>query len=113
MLLTCLVYASSLRGSKCLTVPGPSPVALSGEECVFPFAFGNQIYKTCTKATDPNGRLWCSTKTGPLHRHVQGNWGYCSKQCIETYDDDDDDAEEQVWINPITNAPSVYPTARP
>ena len=34
---------------------------------------------------DPDGRYWCSTKTGKKgkwkDRHLKGNWGYCQPGC--------------------------------
>ena len=66
-----------------LTVSGGPQVK---KPCVFPFVFRGVSYPACTREHDPNGRLWCSTKTFQNGTHVKGNWGYCneSQQCRST-----------------------------
>jgi hypothetical protein len=41
-------------------------------------------HKTCTTENDPDGKLWCSTRTTPDDYHVGrgGFWGYCSDDCV-------------------------------
>ncbi len=57
-----------------------------GVPCALPFAFNGFIYGACTNATDPRGRLWCSTKTHENGTHIggKGYWGYCDERwdCI-------------------------------
>ena len=61
--------------SSCRTVGGPSP----GKPCQFPFIFGGTVRHSCISDTDPEARLWCSTRvdTAGLHVGGGGHWGYC------------------------------------
>ena len=57
--------------------------------CEFPFVFKDKIYYGCTTDTDPDGKLWCSTKTNENSEHIsgQGFWGFCQNQtCLENSD---------------------------
>jgi len=51
----------------------------SSNTCVFPFIYGNRIFKTCTQIDDDPAGLWCATS-------VDGNgnmetWAYCQDNC--------------------------------
>ena len=61
--------------SSCRTVGGPS----QGKPCQFPFIFGGEERWGCIEDTDPDQRLWCSTKVDSTGLHVGGggHWGYC------------------------------------
>ena len=55
-----------------------------GRPCVFPFIINpttNKVFNECTTEKDPNGKLWCSTKTDDSNKHIRGNWGYCPDDC--------------------------------
>jgi hypothetical protein len=109
----------------CITVRGPDGYGRTGQSCVFPFIFLGVTYTACTKTTDPDDTMWCSTKTDKCDRHVTGQWGYCSEKCqseldVVTEPDDDTEPDDQtepdddtVWINPITFSPTAYPTSSP
>ena len=47
--------------------------------CQFPFILGNTTYYGCTSYLDPEGKLWCSTKTNDQSEHIgqKSFWGYC------------------------------------
>ena len=47
--------------------------------CQFPFILGNTTYYGCTSHLDPEGKLWCSTKTNDQSEHIgqKSFWGYC------------------------------------
>lgn len=64
--------------SKCITNGG----AVSGMECIFPFTFRSVKYFGCTTITDPDNKLWCSTKVDDNGKHIRGNWGYCGEGCL-------------------------------
>ena len=55
--------------------------------CSFPFKINGRKFDQCTDFLDPEGKLWCSTRTDPkTHNHVdgQGFWGYCNdRYCPE------------------------------
>ena len=62
--------------SSCTTIDGPDKY----KECVFPFKFRNNTYKTCTWDGDSMVGAWCSTKSGDSGQRVGGiNWGNCEK----------------------------------
>ena len=76
----------------CLAVLGTSQRCLTSREgprngankpCAFPFEFQGRLRNSCITDLDPDGRLWCSTKTDQSNKHVggQGHWGYCPKNC--------------------------------
>ena len=47
--------------------------------CQFPFILGNTTYYGCTTYLDPDGKLWCSTRTNDQSEHIgqKSFWGYC------------------------------------
>ena len=49
--------------------------------CKFPFKLKGKTYNTCTTATDPDNKNWCSTKTDSNGKHMRGQWGYCDQNC--------------------------------
>ena len=57
-----------------------------GRICQFPFTFQGTKYTECTAESDPQDRLWCSTKVDDNGDHVQneGQWGHCSSECQDT-----------------------------
>ena len=65
---------------KCQTTNEPG-VNVKNAPCKFPFTIGTQTFDTCTSESDPEGRLWCSTRVDRFGRHLEGNWGYCSDGC--------------------------------
>ena len=49
--------------------------------CSFPFILDERRFDNCTDYKDPNGELWCSTKTDTkTFEHIGGNgyWGFCT-----------------------------------
>ena len=49
--------------------------------CSFPFILDERRFDNCTDYQDPNGELWCSTKTDTKTlEHIGGNghWGFCT-----------------------------------
>lgn len=64
--------------NNCITISGPNV----NKQCVFPFEFKGNIFTKCTKQFDPDGLYWCSTLTDSSKKHVSGNWGHCSSNCI-------------------------------
>ena len=44
--------------SSCRAVAGPA----AGQLCTFPFTFAGSVRTSCIPDTDPEARLWCSTK---------------------------------------------------
>ncbi|CAL4061469.1 unnamed protein product, partial [Meganyctiphanes norvegica] len=63
----------------CRTVLWSSPVAAQGN-CVFPFIYNGVSHNKCITENDPEGKLWCSTKTDEQNRHVKGGnfWEHCT-----------------------------------
>ncbi|CAL4063177.1 unnamed protein product, partial [Meganyctiphanes norvegica] len=64
----------------CRTLLVPSPVvAQAPSSCKFPFTYKGVSYRSCTKDGDPDGRLWCSTRTDRNGNHVGGggHFTYC------------------------------------
>ena len=53
--------------------------------CILPFKFEAKLKYGCISDTDPDGRLWCSTKVDENLNHVGGggHWGYCQPSCPE------------------------------
>ena len=47
-----------ISSSSCRAVAGPA----AGQLCTFPFTFAGSVRTSCIPDTDPEGRLWCSTK---------------------------------------------------
>ncbi|CAL4142801.1 unnamed protein product, partial [Meganyctiphanes norvegica] len=50
--------------------------------CQFPFIYKSVTYTSCTRTGDPDGNLWCSTKTDGLNNHISGGGNYreCSQE---------------------------------
>ncbi|CAL4122717.1 unnamed protein product, partial [Meganyctiphanes norvegica] len=47
--------------------------------CQFPFIYIGVTHTTCTTVNDPEGKLWCSTKTDSQNNHVPGgNFKHCT-----------------------------------
>ena len=64
--------------SRCKTNDGPD----QNKECIFPFTFRNNMYKTCTWDGDSMVGAWCSTKSGDSGQRLDGlNWGNCGNGC--------------------------------
>ena len=64
--------------SRCKTNDGPD----RNKECIFPFKFRNNTYKTCTWDGDSMVGAWCSTKSDDSGQRLDGlNWGNCGKGC--------------------------------
>ena len=51
--------------------------------CHFPLLV-DKTFDACTNDSDPDGRLWCSTKVDRSGKHINGNWGYCSEDCFSS-----------------------------
>jgi len=47
--------------------------------CIFPFSFRGKIFDECTTFSDPDEKLWCSTKVDENGLHVSAGkyWGHC------------------------------------
>ena len=48
--------------------------------CSFPFVVQGKSFTKCTDFLDPEGKLWCSTRTNLdtfEHEGGHGYWGYC------------------------------------
>merc|ERR1719266_2249371 len=71
------------EGKSCRTVVGEGPVHSQGKFCQFPFTFAGSVRLGCISNSDPDGRLWCSTKVDGAGVHVgqAGHWGYCPPSC--------------------------------
>ena len=56
-------------------------------QCSFPFIVAGKTFTKCTDYLDPDGSLWCSTRTDPdtfQHSAGYGFWGFCEDvQCIQ------------------------------
>jgi len=77
--------SSQSEGKSCRTVVGEGPVHSQGKFCQFPFTFLGSVRTGCISDTDPDGRLWCSTKLDSAGQHVgqAGHWGYCPPSCSD------------------------------
>ncbi|CAL4073043.1 unnamed protein product, partial [Meganyctiphanes norvegica] len=54
-------------------------IAPPAKSCQFPFIFNGVTHTTCTTVEDPEGKLWCSTKTDNQNNHVPGgNFKHCT-----------------------------------
>ena len=50
--------------------------------CIFPFIVNGKRFDDCTSFLDPDGLMWCSTRTNPLNdQHINGHgyWGFCNE----------------------------------
>ncbi|CAL4169889.1 unnamed protein product, partial [Meganyctiphanes norvegica] len=56
-----------------------APQALSAPSCQFPFIYIGVTHTTYTAVNDPEGKLWCSTKTDSKNNHITG--GNFFKHC--------------------------------
>ena len=82
--------------------------------CVFPFklqAGETEDLNTCTNASDPDGKYWCSTKTDPNGVHVKGHWGYCNDD-LALFVRNSDEGEGDCPIPDISSqkSPRIRPT---
>ena len=80
--------------------------------CHFPFTTGDKTYDACTTDLDPDKRFWCSTKVDRSGKHVSGNWGYCSEDCLSSATDE---AEKPKCLttdesgSAVQKAPCLFP----
>eukprot|EP00092_Neocalanus_flemingeri_P015778 GFUD01017082.1.p1 GENE.GFUD01017082.1~~GFUD01017082.1.p1 ORF type:complete len:578 (-),score=97.32 GFUD01017082.1:48-1781(-) len=76
--------------------------------CVFPFTYLGTVYSGCTRANDPDEKLWCATKVDENGSYINHSkqYGYCSEDCpdgdletdeldIRTVDDEIDETDRQ------------------
>eukprot|EP00094_Tigriopus_californicus_P006154 TCALIF_05926-PA protein Name:"Similar to snk Serine protease snake (Drosophila melanogaster)" AED:0.19 eAED:0.19 QI:0/0.83/0.71/0.85/0.66/0.71/7/188/824 len=50
--------------------------------CSFPYVYNRELHYECINMTDPDQRLWCSTKTDPRSKkHMIGHWKHCDSEC--------------------------------
>jgi len=73
LFLPLLTLISTASTKSCTTV--------DDELCVFPFTFKNVTYAGCTKAGNPGGVPWCSTKVSEDGIHQKGKFGDCNAVC--------------------------------
>merc|ERR1712008_159423 len=76
--------------------------------CSFPFILNETRFDSCTDYLDPDGKLWCSTKTNPKtmeHGGGAGSWGFCTNEFCPT-------AEVKIETTAVT-ALTKATTARP
>ena len=55
--------------------------------CSFPFVLNKNRFDNCTDYLDPDGKLWCSTKTDPNtmeHIGKDRSWGFCTDEFCPT-----------------------------
>ena len=96
---------TSRSGSRCIVTENSSN---QKKPCVFPYklqAGETEDLNTCTNASDPDGKYWCSTKTDRDGVHVKGHWGYCNDDLalfIRSSDEGEGDC-------PIPDKPSPKP----
>ena len=82
------VYVYAQTCPTCLTTQdSPS----KNQACTFPFRFQGKLRYGCIRDADPDGKLWCSTKTDENLDHIKGQnfWGHCqqSNDCIDDAND--------------------------
>nr|XP_034991092.1 uncharacterized protein LOC118094646 [Zootoca vivipara] len=53
----------------------------NGQPCVFPFAYKDRTFYTCTNEDDPRGSFWCAT-TGSYDKLQK--WSYCADTRLST-----------------------------
>ena len=75
------IWSFTQRKKPCKTTT-ESGSAKKNVDCHFPFILEDKKYDTCTTDQDPDDRFWCSTKVDRSGKHVNGNWGYCSEECL-------------------------------
>ena len=94
--------------SRCIVTENSSNLK---KPCVFPFklqAGETEDLNTCTNASDPDGKYWCSTKTDRDGVHEKGHWGYCNDDLalfVRSSDEGEGDC-------PIPDKPSPKPPIR-
>jgi hypothetical protein len=83
---TTAFLATICSSQNCLRTNKEGPHKLA--PCVFPFTYKDIVYHACTNASDPGGKIWCSTNVDESGNHVGGRseWGYCDPDC-QTFDD--------------------------
>jgi hypothetical protein len=83
---TTAFLATICSSQNCLRTNNEGPHKLA--PCVFPFTYKDIVYHGCTNASDPGGKIWCSTNVDESGNHVGGRseWGYCDPDC-QTFDD--------------------------
>ena len=57
-----------------LPIPTESCQTVNGENCTFPFIYGDVAYYGCVR---PYQEAWCSTQ----YLYSDDNWDYCSAEC--------------------------------
>ena len=95
------IWSFTQRKKPCKTT-NESGSAKKDVACHFPFTTGDKTYDACTTDLDPDKRFWCSTKVDRSGKHVNGNWGYCSQDCLLCLTTDESDSAVQ-------NAPCLFP----
>ena len=83
----------------CTTISGEKP----GKPCSFPFVYPDCTvipkpsfckhsesnipitYTRCSSTADT--KHWCSTQTHWNNSYIEGEWGYCSNECVKVDDD--------------------------
>ena len=68
----------SIVGNVCIT---ESDSKVANAPCVFPFKHKGVVYEGCPVDRKDKTRRWCSTKIDKDGKHVNGNYGFCSKNC--------------------------------
>jgi hypothetical protein len=66
IVLVVTIFAShSATSLKCKTTNGEGPQ--KNRPCVFPFVYQETTFESCTNRSDPDNKLWCSTKVIDAH----------------------------------------------
>ena len=65
-------------GNFCVT---ESDSKVPNAPCIFPFKHKGVVYEGCPVDSSDKTRRWCSTKIDKNGKHVNGNYGFCSKNC--------------------------------